>query len=109
MCHLKIDLQDFDDGMKGIARWADKLEASTLADRKPLSPLKAEELIRDAEKLVRDLGRCGSMMLQRRLHIGYNRSLELMDNLENRGIISTPDKHGTRTVLVEQSDVKQRF
>jgi uncharacterized protein (UPF0335 family) len=53
-----------------------------------------------AVELVRaDDGKASVSWLQRRLQVGYNRAASIMELLEQRGIVSTADHAGKRTVL----------
>ena len=45
----------------------------------------------EAVDLVRREGRCSVSMLQRRLRIGYTRAARLVDQMEEKGIVSPPD------------------
>ena len=44
-------------------------------------------------------------LLQRRLRIGFNRASRIMDQLEERGIISPKDGSKPRQVLVSKTDL----
>jgi S-DNA-T family DNA segregation ATPase FtsK/SpoIIIE len=49
-----------------------------------------DELYPEAVKLVRELNRASTSMLQRRFRIGYTRAARLMDAMEEAGIIGPP-------------------
>ena len=49
-----------------------------------------DPLYSEAVDLVRRQGRCSVSMLQRRLRIGYTRAARLVDVMEEKGIVSTP-------------------
>ncbi|MFA6757570.1 MAG: DNA translocase FtsK, partial [Sulfurospirillaceae bacterium] len=38
--------------------------------------------------------------IQRRLQIGYNRAARIIEQLENMGILSSPNSKGQREILV---------
>jgi S-DNA-T family DNA segregation ATPase FtsK/SpoIIIE len=42
--------------------------------------------------------------LQRQLQIGYNRAARIIDRMQTAGIISAPEKNGSRTVLTPPLD-----
>jgi DNA segregation ATPase FtsK/SpoIIIE-like protein len=46
-----------------------------------------DDLLDEAEEVVRDFGKASISLLQRRLRIGYSRAARLIDLLEERGII----------------------
>lgn len=62
-------------------------------------PAQADDLYLAAVEAVRRDQRVSTAFLQRRLQIGYNRALGLVELLEQRGIVSPPDPHGRRKVL----------
>ena len=88
-----------------------------------LTPEKYDQLLRDAERqveqmgvdgpdddpmvqraleLARDSSRVSTSLLQRRLRIGYPRAARIMDELEERGIVGPADPGGSsRQVLIE--------
>lgn len=60
-----------------------------------------EELIEQAVEHLRKGGRAATSSLQRHLKIGYNRAANLIDLLEERGVLGpvTDDGHGPREIL----------
>jgi hypothetical protein len=58
-----------------------------------------EDMILQAIEVIRELGRASTSSLQRRLRIGYNRAANIMDILEERGVIGPPAEGGARDVL----------
>lgn len=50
-----------------------------------------DPLYSEAVDLVRREGRCSVSMLQRRLRIGYTRAARLVDQMEEKGIVSPPE------------------
>jgi S-DNA-T family DNA segregation ATPase FtsK/SpoIIIE len=54
----------------------------------------SDELINDAIKLVIEYQQASTSFLQRKLRVGFNRASRIMDELEERGIIS--EKDGSR-------------
>ena len=53
-----------------------------------------------AVAFVAQQGRCSTSLLQRQFKIGYNRAADLVDRMEQEGIISAPSHNGKREVLV---------
>lgn len=57
-------------------------------------------LLNDAINLAIELGKISTSMIQRRLSIGYSRAGRIIDQMEQRGIISGPNGSKPREVLV---------
>ena len=60
-----------------------------------------DELLEQAMEVLRSTKRASTSSLQRRLRIGYNRAANLMDLLEEKGIIGPPTETGPRDILVD--------
>ena len=63
-----------------------------------------DEVYDDAVKIVVEMGKASTSVLQRRLRIGYGRAASLLDAMERDGIIGPPDGAKPRTVLVNRED-----
>jgi DNA segregation ATPase FtsK/SpoIIIE, S-DNA-T family len=63
-----------------------------------------DELYDDAVKIVMDMGKASTSVLQRRLRIGYGRAASLLDSMERDGIIGPPDGTKPRTVLIGRDE-----
>jgi S-DNA-T family DNA segregation ATPase FtsK/SpoIIIE len=63
-----------------------------------------DELYDDAVKMVIDIGKASTSVLQRRLRIGYGRAASLLDAMERDGIIGPPDGSKPRAVLINKED-----
>jgi S-DNA-T family DNA segregation ATPase FtsK/SpoIIIE len=60
----------------------------------------ADPLLKEAIEIVRKEGKASITMLQRKLRIGYTRAARMVDELEDKGIISPPLTHSNvRDVL----------
>ncbi len=60
----------------------------------------ADPLFEEAVDLARRQGRASISMLQRRLRIGYTRAARLVELMESRGVVGSPDPAtGTREIL----------
>ena len=64
-----------------------------------------DELLSEAINLVVDFEQASTSFLQRRLRVGFNRASRIMDQLEERGIISQKDGSRPRQVLVKKEDL----
>jgi S-DNA-T family DNA segregation ATPase FtsK/SpoIIIE len=63
-----------------------------------------DELLDDAIRIVIDAGQASTSLLQRRLKIGYNRAARIIEQLEDKNIISAKDGSKPRQILVERDD-----
>ena len=66
-----------------------------------------DELYDDAVKIVIDMGKASTSVLQRRLRIGYGRAASLLDAMERDGIIGPPDGTKPRVVLIKDYPEEQ--
>lgn len=64
-----------------------------------------DELINEAIKIVVEYNQASTSFLQRRLRVGFNRASRIMDELEERGIISEKDGSRPRQVLVSREEI----
>jgi len=62
-----------------------------------------EDLLKRAIAIVLKDRRVSTSYIQRRLRIGYNRAASLIEEMEERGIISAPNPQGRREVLIEET------
>ncbi len=63
-----------------------------------------DELYDEAVRLVVEMGKASTSVLQRRLRVGYGRAASLLDAMERDGIIGPPEGTKPRTVLVNKED-----
>jgi len=76
-------------------------EAETLGlDGQP-APEGGDEMLEKAVELARGQRTLSTSMLQRKLGIGYPRAARIMDQLEERGVISAAEGGKSRTVLLD--------
>jgi S-DNA-T family DNA segregation ATPase FtsK/SpoIIIE len=68
---------------------------STLVDGIELDPLYEQ-----AKEIVLSDRKTSISYMQRKLQIGYNRSANIMDQLEQMGVLSPPNSKGAREILV---------
>jgi S-DNA-T family DNA segregation ATPase FtsK/SpoIIIE len=61
-----------------------------------------DELYDDAYRIVMEMGKASTSVLQRRLRIGYGRAASLLDAMERDGIIGPPDGTKPRAVLINR-------
>src|SRR5207253_6742566 len=63
-----------------------------------------DELYEDARRIVLEMGKASTSVLQRRLRIGYGRAASLLDAMERDGIIGPPDGTKPRELLINRDD-----
>lgn len=59
-----------------------------------------DELYDEAKNIILSEQKTSISYLQRRLQIGYNRSATLIEQLENNGILSSPNAKGNRDIII---------
>lgn len=64
-----------------------------------------DDLIEEAVKIVVEHQQASTSFLQRKMRIGYNRAARIMDQLEERGVISGRDGAKPRQVLLKSGDL----
>lgn len=63
-----------------------------------------DELLDKAVEIILNEGQVSTSFLQRRLRIGYNRAARIMEEMENRKIISKKDGGKSRQILIHRKD-----
>jgi S-DNA-T family DNA segregation ATPase FtsK/SpoIIIE len=63
-----------------------------------------DDLLDEATRIVIDAGQASTSLLQRRLKIGYNRAARIIEQLEDRNVISGKDGSKPRQILVERDE-----
>ncbi|MFQ3681005.1 DNA translocase FtsK 4TM domain-containing protein [Roseiflexus sp.] len=69
-----------------------------------LSTAEQDELLPQAIKLVQQHSRASASLLQRRLRIGYSKAAQLIDLLEQQGIVGPAEEGRSREVLKRAED-----
>jgi len=64
-----------------------------------------DDLFYDALRVVVDFGHASASLLQRRLKIGYSRAARILDQMEDRELISAYDGSKPREVLISKVDL----
>lgn len=68
-----------------------------------------DDLFEEAVYVVLDSGKASTSYLQRRLKIGYNRAADLMEQLQDKNIITAPDGNKPREVLMTREQYEKYF
>ncbi len=63
-----------------------------------------DDLLDEAEEVVREYGKASISLLQRRLRVGYSRAARLIDLLEERGVIGHVEQGGRSREVFEQGN-----
>ena len=67
-------------------------------------PNDADELLAKAIEIAVDTGKISASHLQRRLKVGFSRASRIIDQMEERGIVSPPDGSKPREVLITKEE-----
>ena len=59
-----------------------------------------EALINKSIELIISTNKASTSFLQRNFQIGYNKAARIMENLEQRGVVSEPNHAGKREILI---------
>ena len=59
-----------------------------------------EALITKSIDLIISTNKASTSFLQRNFQIGYNKAARIMENLEQRGVVSEPNHAGKREILI---------
>lgn len=64
----------------------------------------SDELLDEAIRIVIESEQASTSLVQRRLRIGYNRAARIIEQMEDRGIISGRDGSKPRQLLIDEND-----
>lgn len=64
-----------------------------------------DELLNEAIKIVVEADQASTSLIQRKLRIGYNRAARIVEQLEEKGIISKRDGSKPRNILVTKEEI----
>ena len=67
--------------------------------------IEEDDLIYDALKAVVEYGHASASLLQRKLKLGYSRAARIIDQLEEKGLISGYDGSKPREVLIDKQEL----
>ncbi len=79
-----------------------KKEDIAVLDNKEL-----DDMFFDAASVVITTGQASASFLQRKMSIGYARAGRLIDQLEENGVVSAPDKQNKRDILMSLDDLEK--
>ena len=78
-----------------------KIESSTKSNDN-LSSDNSDELTEDVISFLVKKGKASTSMIQRQFRIGYNRAARIIEELEDRGIVSSENGSKQRDVLMDR-------
>ena len=61
-----------------------------------------DELLDEAIKIVIEAGQASTSLVQRKLRIGYNRAARIIEQMEEKGIVSAKDGSKPRQILIDK-------
>jgi S-DNA-T family DNA segregation ATPase FtsK/SpoIIIE len=67
--------------------------------------LEDDDLLYDALRVVVEYGHASASLLQRKLRLGYSRAARIIDQLEDKGLISGYDGSKPREVLISREEL----
>lgn len=68
-----------------------------------------DELLKDAVEIILETGQASISMIQRRLRVGYARAARIIDQIEQKGIISGYDGSKPRQIIMDSDEIKKLF
>lgn len=68
-----------------------------------------DELFAEAVRYIAKNGQASTSLLQRKLRIGFNRAARLLDEMEERGLVSPQDRSKSRELLITQEEALRRY
>ena len=65
-----------------------------------------DELLNEAIKIVVEADQASTSLIQRKLRIGYNRAARIVEQLEEKGVISKRDGSKPRNILITKEEIE---
>lgn len=81
------------------------INSGTKNNSEEVSSEEGDELLDEAIKIVVEYNQASTSFIQRRLRVGFNRASRIMDELEDRGVISPKDGSRPRQVLINKEEI----
>ena len=84
------------------AEYLDELEEIIKGNNEDFEELSEEDeiLVSKSIDLIKSTNKASTSFLQRNFQIGYNKAARIMETLEQRGVVSTPNHTGKREILI---------
>lgn len=88
----------------------ERMEKATMSDaEKEDYNSEYDDRLPEAVEIVVEAGQASVSMLQRRMRVGYARAGRLIDEMEQRGIVSEADGSKPRSVLITREQMNELF
>ena len=85
----------------------DKIASGDISSEESADEFDGDELLPEAIQLASELGQISTAMIQRRLKVGYARAGRIIDQMEQRGIISGANGSKPREVYLNRIDMSE--
>ena len=66
-----------------------------------------DELLYEAKETVVNMGKASASLLQRKLRVGYARAASILDQLEEAGIVGSPNGSKPREILISKQQMEE--
>ncbi|GAA0723099.1 DNA translocase FtsK [Clostridium malenominatum] len=96
---------DYIKNKQGVAEYEDSI-IEQINTSTEVNEEDKDDLLEEAIKIVVEMEQTSTSLLQRKLRIGYNRAARIIEQLEERGIISGRDGSKPRQVLITKEDIE---
>lgn len=123
-CHVGVVMTNrhFTSGAKELAKatgvllWDREKLLQMMSNTKETKPnlgfnddITADSEFLEAIELAVTVGKISTSLIQRRLHIGYGRATQLIDKMQELGVVSKSDGQKPRKVLISREDYFKMF
>ena len=75
-----------------------------IEEKSSTDEINTDELLEEAIKIIMETGQASTSLIQRKLRIGYNRAARIIEQMEQKGIISYKDGSKPRQILVDNKE-----
>ena len=84
---------------QGEPNYLDDITDSKINNNEITDSEETDDLYNEALKIIKAEGKASTSFLQRKLQIGYNRAARIIDQMEEKGVVSKANHVGKREVL----------
>lgn len=75
-----------------------------IEEKSSTEEINTDELLEEAIQIIMETGQASTSLIQRKLRIGYNRAARIIEQMEQKGIISYKDGSKPRQILVDNKE-----
>ncbi len=94
----------YTDIMLQLRKTEDAIQELKNSLENPSNDLTENELYEEAKEIVIETRKASASLLQRRLSLGYTRAAQLLNRLEQEGVISSGEGAKPREVLIKEEE-----